>query len=113
VNAQFSAYLLSDVRPDFLCLLREQVRKTLLAFESLAATFTLCGCEARVPSVNVLGSFFPAWMLCILAGITVALLVHRLFNAIGLDPWIGPRAVVYPALAVGAMFATWIVFFQN
>jgi len=101
------------VRPDFLCLLREQVRKTLHAFESLAAAFALCGCEERVPSVNVLGAFFPAWMLCILAGITIALLARQLFNAIRLDPWIGPRPVVYPALAVGAMFATWIVFFQN
>ena len=89
------------------------MRKALHAFESLAATFALCGCGERVPSVNVLGAFFPAWMLCIIAGVTVALLVRQLFNAIGLDPWIGPRAVVYPALAVGAMFATWIVFFQN
>jgi len=87
-----------------------QGRRDLFA---LAATFALCGCEQRVPSVNVLGAFFPAWMLCILAGITLALLARQLFNAIGLDPWIGPRAVVYPALAVGAMFATWIVFFQN
>ena len=89
------------------------MRKALHAFASLAATFTLCGCGERVPSVNVLGAFFPAWMLCILAGITIALLARQLFNAIRLDPWIGPRPVVYPALAVGAMFATWIVFFQN
>jgi hypothetical protein len=89
------------------------MRKALRAFELLAGTLGLCGCKERVPSVNVLGAFFPAWMLCILAGITLALLARRLFNAIGLDPWIGPPAVVYPALAVGAMFATWIVFFQN
>ena len=89
------------------------MRKALHAFASLAATFTLCGCGERVPSVNVLGAFFPAWMLCINAGITVALLARVLLIAIGLDPWLRPRAVVYPALAVGAMFATWIVFFQN
>jgi len=89
------------------------MRKALHTFESLAATFALCGCEGRVPSVNVLGSFFPAWMLCILAGLMLSLLTRQLFKAIGLDPWIGPRAVVYPALAVGTMFATWIVFFQS
>src|SRR5215471_17592082 len=80
---------------------------------AVAATFALGGCGERVPSVNVLGAFFPAWMLCILAGVTIAVLARQLFNAIGLDPWIGPRPVVYPALAVGAMFATWIVFFQH
>jgi hypothetical protein len=89
------------------------MRKALHAFELLAGTLALCGCQERVPSVNVLGAFFPAWMLCILAGIALALLVRQLFDAIGLNPWIGPPAVVYPALAVGAMFATWIVLFQN
>ena len=89
------------------------MRKALRAFVSLAGAFALGGCQERVPSVNVLGAFFPAWMLCILAGITLALLARQLFNAIGLNPWIGPPAVVYPALAVGTMFATWIVFFQN
>ena len=89
------------------------MRKALRAFASLAGTFALCGCQERAPSVNVLGAFFPAWMLCIIAGITFALLVRQLFNAIGLSSWIGPPAVIYPALAVGAMCVTWIVFFQN
>ena len=89
------------------------MRKALHASVSLAGAFALCGCQERVPSVNVLGAFFPAWMLCILAGITLALLARQLFNAIGLNSWIGPPAVIYPALAVGAMCVTWIVFFQN
>ena len=89
------------------------MRKALHAFASLAGTLALCGCQERVPSINVLGAFFPAWMLCIIAGITFALLVRQLFNAIGLSSWIGPPAVIYPALAVGAMCVTWIVFFQN
>ena len=29
----------------------------------IAASVPLCGCE-RVPSVNVLGAYFPSWMLC-------------------------------------------------
>ena len=90
-----------------------KMRKALHAFGSLAGTFAFCGCQERAPTVNVLGAFFPAWMLCILAGITLALLARQLFNAIGLSQWIGPPAVVYPALAVGAMFATWIVLFRN
>ena len=89
------------------------MRRALRAFVSLAGAFALCGCQARVPSVNVLGAFFPAWMLCIIAGLALALIARQLFDALGLNPWIGPPAVVYPALAVGAMFATWIVFFQN
>jgi len=80
---------------------------------AVAATFALAGCEERVPSINVLGAFFPAWMLCIIAGIALTLLARQLLTATGLDPWIGPRALVYPALALAFMFVTWIVFFQN
>jgi YtcA family len=79
----------------------------------VASSFTLSGCDQRVPSINVLGAFFPAWMLCIIAGIVAAVIARHVLTAIGLDPWLGPRAVVYPALALSFMLATWIAFFQN
>ena len=72
----------------------------------------LSGCE-RVPSVNLLGAFFPSWMLCIVVGIAVALLGRYVLVATGLDPWIGPRALVYPALALAATLATWLIFFRS
>src|SRR5215468_4006468 len=80
---------------------------------AVAAAFALGGCEERVPSVNVLGAFFPAWMLCILAGIALTILARQLLTATGLDPWIGPRALVYPALALVFMLLTWLAFFQS
>ena len=67
---------------------------------AVTATLALSGCEERVPSINVLGAFFPAWMFCILVGIALAIVAHRVFAAIGLDPWLGPRALIYPALAL-------------
>ncbi|MBL8540015.1 MAG: hypothetical protein JNK68_06540 [Betaproteobacteria bacterium] len=79
---------------------------------ALAATVPLAGCESRVPSINVLGAFFPAWMLCVVAGIGLALLTRALLAVIGLDPWLGPRGVLYPALALAFTLATWVVFFQ-
>ena len=66
---------------------------------AVAVAFALGGCEERVPSINLLGAFFPAWMLCILAGIALTILARQLFTATGLDPWIGPRVLIYPALA--------------
>jgi len=80
---------------------------------AVAATFALGGCEERVPSINVLGAFFPAWMFCILAGIALTIVARQLFTATGLDPWIGPRGLIYPALALAFMLVTWIAFFQN
>ena len=84
---------------------------TLLRGCAVAASFALCGC-ARVPSVNVLGAFFPSWMLCILVGIALTLVVHRALGAAGLEPWIGPRGLVYPVLALAFALATWVAFFR-
>ena len=78
-----------------------------------ASSLMLCGCDERVPSINVLGAFFPAWMLCIVAGIVLTLIARQVFAAVGLDAWIGPRGVIYPALALAFMLAIWIAFFRN
>jgi len=77
-----------------------------------AASILLCGCE-RVPSINLVGAYFPSWMLCIIVGIALTLVARRVLVATGLDSSIGPRALVYPALALALTLTTWIVFFQE
>jgi hypothetical protein len=79
---------------------------------AVAASILLCGCQ-RVPSVNVLGAYFPSWMLCALAGIGLTLVARRALMAARLETWIGPRVLVYPALALAFTLATWIAFFRG
>ncbi len=67
----------------------------------------------HVPSINMLGAFFPAWMLCVLIGVALTLVGHRALVAAGLEPWIGPRGVVYPALALAFTLAVWVAFFRG
>jgi YtcA family len=76
------------------------------------ASLLLPGCE-RVPSVDVLGAFFPSWMLCIVAGVVLTLVGRYVLVATGLDPWVGPRGLVYPALALAFTLATWLTFFRG
>jgi urea transporter len=78
----------------------------------IAASAALCGCE-RVPSINLLGAFFPSWMLCVVVGIVLTLVGRRALTAAGLEPWIGPRGLVYPALALSFTLATWVIFFHG
>ena len=78
----------------------------------VAAAAPLCGCE-RVPSINVLGAFFPSWMLCILIGVALTLVSHRALAVAGLERWIGPRGLVYPALALAFTLAVWLLFFRG
>ena len=64
------------------------------------------------PQINIIGSFFPSWMLCVLIGIVAALLVRRLFVRTGIDPYVGPRALVYPSLAILVTLVLWVALFR-
>jgi hypothetical protein len=79
----------------------------------LSATVTvLSGCT-NAPSISILGAFFPAWMLCIIAGIVLTLVLRGLLLAVGLDEHVGPRGVIYPAAVVLLTLVTWMTFFEN
>ena len=64
------------------------------------------------PQINVIGSFFPSWMLCALIGIVVTLLARRLLVRTGVDPYVGPPALVYASLAVLVTLGLWVAFFR-
>ncbi len=65
------------------------------------------------PQINVIGSFFPSWMLCALIGIVIALVARRLFVRAGLDPYVGPPPLIYTSLAVLVTLVLWIVVFRG
>jgi hypothetical protein len=64
------------------------------------------------PQINIIGSFFPSWMLCLLIGIVAALLARLLFIRTGIDPYVGPRALVYPSAAILVTLVLWVAFFR-
>ena len=65
------------------------------------------------PQINVIGSFFPSWMLCAAIGIVVAVLARHLFLRLGVDPYLGPRALVYPSLALLVTLVLWVTLFRS
>ena len=69
------------------------------------------GCS-RAPSFNVLGSFFPSWILCGVVGILLAVGARILFVRANLETELSPLILVYPSLAALFTFATWLLFFS-
>ena len=65
------------------------------------------------PQINIIGSFFPSWMLCALFGIGAALLGRWLFKRAGLDPYVGPPALVYSSLGIFVMLTLWVALFRG
>jgi len=64
-------------------------------------------------TVDVLGSYFPAWMVCILSGLTLTLIAHWIVQLGNLKPYLGPAPLIYSCLMIISTFATWILFYQN
>jgi hypothetical protein len=79
--------------------------KTLLVFACLAVT----GCE-RAPSFDILGSYFPGWLLFL----TIALLltVQVRFVLLRLKIELAAPIVVYPSLLAGLTCALWLLFLR-
>jgi len=77
----------------------------------MLATGLLTGC-GRAPSFNILGSFFPAWLLCMVAGIVLATIVNRILTFYKLDTILSWTIVVYPCLAAFFAFTLWLLFFS-
>jgi YtcA family len=65
------------------------------------------------PIVDVLGSYFPAWMICILSGLALTLIAHWIVQAGNLKPYLGPAPLIYSSLMIIFTFTTWILFYQN
>jgi len=65
------------------------------------------------PTVDVLGSYFPAWMVCILSGLALTFVAHGVVQVCNLNTYLGPAPLIYSCLMIIFTFATWILFYQN
>jgi uncharacterized membrane protein YeaQ/YmgE (transglycosylase-associated protein family) len=81
------------------------------ACASLVAALALNGCK-QSPNFNILGSFFPAWLICIALGIVFAAVARWVFARLGLDKDIPWTIVVYPCLAACFACTLWLIFFS-
>jgi len=86
------------------------IRKTRIWRFCLATCVVLMsvGCS-QAPAIDVMGSLFPAWLLCIALGILAAVLIRWLllrYRIQLLFPFLA-----YPCLAAVFTFAIWLVFF--
>jgi hypothetical protein len=87
----------------------KQVIFKLLGFTTL---IFLTGCRGA-PSINLVGSFFPAWMLCIGIGVIGVLASRRVFVRTGIEPHLGALPVVYFCLWVLLTLCSWLLFFRS
>jgi YtcA family len=77
-------------------------------YVSALAPPVLAGC-ARAPSFDILGSFFPAWLLCAVLAVLLTLLSRELLRRYVELPW---PVLVYPSLTTLFALALWLALFS-
>jgi hypothetical protein len=74
-------------------------------FTCLAVT----GCK-RAPSFDILGSYFPGWLVCLTAALVLTVLLRFLLLRLKIE--LPAPIVVYPSLLACLTFAQWLLFLQ-
>ena len=69
----------------------------------------LTGC-ARAPSFEIVGSFFPAWLLCLAVGLLLSFAARWLFLRLGVV--IAVPILTYPCLTGLFAGVLWLAFFH-
>jgi YtcA family len=87
------------------------LRRTTVSLGALGSLNVVAGC-ARAPSFNIVGSFFPAWLICMVVGIGLAAIANWVLRRYKLDQQIIWTIVVYPCLAAFFALTLWLIFFS-
>jgi hypothetical protein len=73
------------------------------------ALLLLTACE-RAPSFDIVGSFFPAWLVCLTLAIVLTAVARWLLSRMRIV--IAVPILTYPSLAALFTFALWLAFFR-
>lgn len=77
----------------------------------LLTSLLLAGC-GRAPSLDVLGAYFPAWLLCTFMGIAGSSIVASILSKLGTRDLLRWPILVYPCLAASIAFTVWLLCFS-
>jgi len=75
----------------------------------LFAAMLLTSCS-RAPSFDILGSFFPAWLICLAVGLLLTVAARSLLLRARVV--LALPVLTYPSLTALSTFALWLVFFR-
>ncbi len=77
---------------------------------SFVAIGMTAGC-GRNPNVEIVGSYFPGWMISLALGVALTFVAHAFFSRKKIDTALGHPVVIYPALVLLFTCLLWLAFF--
>jgi len=82
----------------------------------LPSLFSLFGFEpigSRVPSLDVFGSYFPAWLICLLIGVFFAVLINFAGRILQIRPFRFLGLLFPVSVILIVSIAVWFLFFSS
>jgi hypothetical protein len=76
-----------------------------------AACVLLAGC-GHAPNIDIIGSFFPVWMLCLTIAIVLTFVARALLIRFQIENEVGPLALFYPCAVLFFTSLLWLIFFR-
>jgi len=86
----------------------DELRATLRSAPLLAAMLS-AGCS-RAPSFDILGSFFPAWLACLILGLLLTVIARWLLLRTRVV--LALPVLTYPSLTALFTFVFWLAWFR-
>lgn len=83
-------------------------KQRLVSLASVAALLWTTGC-GRAPSFDILGSFFPAWLVCFIVSILFTAIACAVLSRYVEIVW---PVLVYPSLTAVFALALWLALFR-
>jgi len=80
---------------------------------AILPTFPAVLLTACDPMLSIQGSFWPAWIICILAGLAISIVLAGQLARLKLAPHLGPPLLVYPSLWALCTFVIWLLFYST
>ena len=72
-----------------------------------------CSAGTHSPTLDVLGSYFPAWIVCIVIGLVLTVITRQLLIGFKLDVHLRLAGLVYLCMTVLWTLAAWLLCFKN
>jgi len=89
-----------------------QPRQTTRNLRQVAITLALSGCS-HAPTMDLLGSYFPAWMLCAGIGILAAVIIRQILALACIHEYVVVPLLTYTGFAVSAALLVWLFWFGH
>ena len=63
--------------------------------------------------MDLLGSYFPGWMLCAVLGVAAAIIIRQILAVAGISEYLVAPLLTYAALAMSATLVVWLLWFGH